>query len=227
MSDKWIDEWLGVPRFQRYVSLCDGHRDKAFELYAWNMELGLALLRDISALEVALRNAYDAAISARWNGSNHWLLDFDSPFLRTIIVVQKGQLQDQSYLVRRDILQAVQRAGGARVDPGKIVAELGFGFWTRLTETRFEKQFWVPYINHAYGSRVDRSRVHDDLRNIRLLRNRIAHHEPVFGFPNRNAALEVPAIHPAIMRTLHELSGTAAEYIQSTSRVLNIFAAKP
>ena len=57
MSDQWIDSWLGVARFQRYLDECAGDRAKALDLYEWNVEAGQALMHDIAHFEVALRNA--------------------------------------------------------------------------------------------------------------------------------------------------------------------------
>lgn len=54
----WIDQWLGSPRFQRYVDLAGGDRGDALALYEWNASLSAALLKDFSHFEVALRNAY-------------------------------------------------------------------------------------------------------------------------------------------------------------------------
>lgn len=182
MTDNWIETWLSTPRFSRYLDTCGGDRNRAFELYSWNLDISQSLMRDIAVLEVALRNSYDQAISSYWDGKRHWLIDYESPFLQTIMSIHRGNLVDQSYLVRRDILHAVDRAGGANADPGKIVAELTLGFWTRLTETRFEKTYWVPYLNHAYPKATRRGEIHADLTNIRMVRNRIAYHEPVFDY---------------------------------------------
>ncbi len=38
----------------------------------------------------------------------------------------------------------------------------------------------MPYIHHAYPPRTDRAIVDKIIGNINTVRNRIAHHEPVF-----------------------------------------------
>lgn len=67
----WVEAWLGQPRFGRYLNECGGDRSLALATYEWNLRLGYALMRDAAHLEVALRNAYDRAVSARWGGSAH------------------------------------------------------------------------------------------------------------------------------------------------------------
>lgn len=42
-------------------------------------------MRDISYFEVALRNAYNDTMEARWDGERHWLLDGDSPVRRPVM----------------------------------------------------------------------------------------------------------------------------------------------
>ncbi|MGH9023736.1 MAG: hypothetical protein ACRDV9_11680 [Acidimicrobiia bacterium] len=48
-----------------------------------------------------------------------------------------------------------------RPRPGKVVAELSFGFWRYLVTPHYEQSFWVPALDHAFpnltgGSSYDR-----------------------------------------------------------------------
>lgn len=159
MSDAWIDAWLGSPRFQKYVDSCAGDRARALALYEWNVTLGQALMRDIAHFEIALRNAYNMAFAAHWPGSDHWLLDPDSPAVTPIWRIKRDRSglkrgSDVNYLNRRAVDAAIRSCGGARATPGKVMAELSFGFWRHLTSASHEKTVWVPYLHHA--SRFDR-----------------------------------------------------------------------
>lgn len=84
MSDTWIEAWLGKARFQRYLKESSGDRAHALALYEWNVETSQILMHDIAHFEVALRNAYDAAISANWPHETHWLLHPESPAVMPI-----------------------------------------------------------------------------------------------------------------------------------------------
>ena len=42
-----------------------GDRTAALELYEWNASMSAAVLHDLAHLEVAIRNAYDAALVAK------------------------------------------------------------------------------------------------------------------------------------------------------------------
>lgn len=65
-----------------------------------------------------------------------------------------------------------------------IVAELSFGFWTSLLSnnrhSQYDRRLWVPYLHRAFPLYRGRRRdLHDKLEAMRLLRNRIMHHEPI------------------------------------------------
>jgi len=128
MSDAWIDDWLGFPRFQKYVDACGGDRARALALYEWNVSLGQALMRDIAHFEIALRNTHDAAFTPRWPGNDHWLLDPDSPAVTPIWRIRRDRSKlkrgsDVNYRNRRAVDEAIRKCGGVRATPGKVMAE--------------------------------------------------------------------------------------------------------
>lgn len=75
---------------------------------------------------------------------------------------------------------AIYDAGGPTASPGKVVAELMFGFWTDLTAQRYHWNLWQPCLSAAFPNvRLARPLIHRRLENVRWLRNRVAHHEPI------------------------------------------------
>ena len=231
MSDQWIDAWLGTPRFSRYVSFCAGDRARALELYEWNVALGQALMRDIAHFEIALRNVYDRAFDSRWNGSDHWLLDPASPVVMPIWRIRKDKFglkrgSDDNYQNRRSVDSAIKKCGGASATPGRVMAELGFGFWSHLTTASHEKSIWVPYLHHAYPTSTRRADIDRVIGNINVVRNRIAHHEPVFD-RIRTPDLEPASIHAELVRVLRMIAPDVAAHIEPTSTVAAVIAAKP
>ena len=81
----WVERWLSPERLAPYLEASECDAEKALELYRWNVALGQFLMRDISYFEVALRNAYNDTMEARWDGECHWLLDGDSPVRRPVM----------------------------------------------------------------------------------------------------------------------------------------------
>lgn len=231
MTDTWIDTWLGAARFQKYVTTCHGDRAAALALYQWNADLGQALMKDIGFFEVALRNSYDAAISARWRGADHWLLDPESPAVLPIWRVKKERSglrrgTDVNYPNRRAVDAAIRKAGGPHATPGKVIAELSFGFWRQLTSSSMEKVLWVPYVHHAYPAGTSRSDIDHVIADINTVRNRIAHHEPIFD--RHRAPSQDPAfLHRELVRVLQMIAPEVAALLSRTTSVPTVLTQRP
>ena len=61
-----IEESVGASRVRLYVEHCGNDQAKAVELYRWNARLAAAFWLDLGHMEVALRNALDARMIARY-----------------------------------------------------------------------------------------------------------------------------------------------------------------
>ena len=96
---------------------------------------------------------------------------------------------------------ATERIAGARAelardghgdDPPRIVAALSFGFWVSLLgpggrlddgrKANYQMTLWRPALRGAFAhcANLNRKQAHGPLNGLRTLRNRIAHHEPIF-----------------------------------------------
>jgi len=66
--------------------------------------------------------------------------------------------------------------------PDKVVAELTFGFWSSLFNAAFHIKLWSSLhkiFRHCPKSQRQRKNISSALNQIRDLRNRIFHHEPL------------------------------------------------
>lgn len=172
-----LTEWLSVPRFGRYAVVA-GPPARAFALYDWNAQVAAAALRDLGHFEVALRNAYDAELSAIFPD---WAVDEQTRlFARTggtpADVQSQHELNDSS-LSKLDVAY-----GGLGASPshGQVVAALDFGFWASLNRRERTATFWTPMLFRAFPKGSSRGDVHARVDNLRKFRNRLAHNEPVF-----------------------------------------------
>lgn len=183
-----LEQWLSPPRLARYVDAC-GDRAKGLSLYEWNTNMASALMRDIGYLEVGLRNAYDRCLLEA--SGLDWAVDPDFTLFSTANATNRAanltKLDQEEYELRNLLLQAREHVGEA--GRGKIVAELMFGFWWRLTTRRLTASIWTPYLHKAFKGGMTRPQVHGAVINLNNLRNRVAHHEPLFTrnvhLPNR------------------------------------------
>ena len=73
---------------------------------------------------------------------------------------------------------------------GKVIPELAFAFWEKMFNGRFDARIWnnhlinvMPHLPAGLSVQAVRNKINTDLNKIRGLRNRIAHHEPIFNRP--------------------------------------------
>lgn len=98
--------------------------------------------------------------------------------------------------------------------PGRIVAELNFGFWVSIFGPKYDTSLWVPALRHAFPNRpkrCERKGVSGRLNAIRRLRNRVAHHEPIL---HRNVAQD----HAQIIDALDWMCPFTAKWVAVHSR---------
>lgn len=184
ISDTLLEQLISSERFAPYVRAAGGDRDRAVRLYQWNGRVSGAFYEVLQYVEVFLRNAIHhrlEALHATVPGRPAGAAWFDDPgwAAHHWFHTEASEARDK----------AVAAAGHtmARPRPGKVVAELPFGFWRYLLTARYEQSFWVPALDAGFPSLpagspdVRRHQVEHHVAFIHLLRNRIAHHEPIHG----------------------------------------------
>ena len=204
----------------RYLSHCGGDLKLGMSLYFWNSQLAAAAFADSCHLEMALRNAYDRELMARYPD---WTIDPSCQlFIRTQGV--EAAVRKQAEMNRRSLqaLADARRGLGANPTHGQVVAATTFGFWTKLTERDRAALFWNPMLHRAFVGNPTRPQVHDLVSRINKFRNRLAHSEPVFssrtGLRDRLADVD----------TLFDLvAPAAAAMVRAASTVPTIMASCP
>ncbi|MGH7883812.1 MAG: hypothetical protein ACREN8_13090 [Candidatus Dormibacteraceae bacterium] len=166
-----ISESVSIDRFSAYQRVAKGDDAFALALYEWNAEIAAAFWKDLGHLEILIRNVMHERLStwsARIYGEPLWYLDPGH------VLTLRHQL---------DIAAARKRATtgrrGKSETPGRIVAELSFGFWRYLLASHYDRTLWKPVFLGGFGDQSRRSDIHTRLTRLNGLRNRIAHHEPI------------------------------------------------
>lgn len=213
--------WLSTARLGPYLAATGNDLDAALRLYEWNASISAAMVHDLGHLEVALRNAYDAAITSMWPGPGHWSCEGHVLFAPEFRRRRGGRRVDVNKRRREDLAQAIEKAGGLTAPPGKVIAELMFGFWRYLTSRAHEKSLWIPYLHRAFPRGTDRQRDVDQ-RVVRLheLRNRVVHHEPLLSADLQGRRDDLLAVAELLDTNLHR-------FIVATSTVPQLLAARP
>jgi hypothetical protein len=229
----WVESWLSRPRFAVYLAAA-GNTDRrlALNLYEWNTAVSATFLHDLAHLEVALRNAYDTAIVANTPaGRSHWTTDPYRLFPVRWRAARDGTRVDANQAPRKQIERAVREAGPGAV-PGKVIAELNFGFWRYLTTAAHHYPLWIPYLHNAFKPGTARQEVDKPVGRLHRLRNRIAHHEPLLHRNRATGLLSVTAQHlidrrADLLAVAELISPELQSYIADTSGVRDQLNAIP
>lgn len=147
-------------------------RITALDLYAWNAQVSAALLAPLHLCEVVIRNAVSEALEDIYGARWPWSRSFEQ------------SLPEQGgYSPKRDLINARRQAQTT----GKVIPELKFVFWQKLFTARHDQRIWnrqlhriLPNLDSNQAIPVSRYQVYNELEALRKLRNRIAHHEPIF-----------------------------------------------
>ncbi len=161
---------LSNERLAGYQQQLSGNGNRnLFSHYAWNIAVSESLYSSLQLLEIGLRNTLHQAAAAHF-GKVDWFLD------NSII-----QTRDQLTV---DKAKQMLRRKKKKLEPGRIIAELNFGFWTSLFDKRYEQTLWPFLIKASFPHMPKTIRTRKNLskrfNKIRLLRNRIFHHEPIW-----------------------------------------------
>lgn len=155
---------LSPARFGTYHQAA-GSDLRALQLYAWNTSVSSAFYGPLQTFEVTLRNSVDRSISA--THGERW---FDGPTL----------LRPSDHRLVGNVVQRIYDAG-KQPAPGRVIAELGLGFWVGLFANAYDQTMWRSHLHRLFNPRIrDRRALHDSMDRLRTLRNRVAHHEPIF-----------------------------------------------
>lgn len=203
---------LSAPRFATYLAEKASDKEAALELYRWNMELSAAFFVPLQICEVSVRNSIVAAIENTYGANWPWEKGFE-------ISLRNPQF---GYSPRRDLIGLSKLPTS-----GKIVAELKFVFWERMFTKSHDAAVWnqqfmtvFPNADSAKTVQQLRGEGFDKLGKIRDLRNRIAHHEPIF---RRNIQYEYDRVRSIVAWT----DVTAAEWLDKVENVTAMIATKP
>lgn len=203
---------LSAPRFATYLAEKNGDKEAALELYLWNLRLSSAFFVPLQICEVSVRNSIVAAIEKSYGANWPWERGFEISLRNP----------PTGYSPRRDLL-------GLRSLPtsGKIVAELKFIFWEKMFTHGHDGAIWnahfrtvFPHTDPAKSVQILRKEGNDTLFAIRDLRNRIAHHEPIFRRPIQQ---EYDRIRSVILWT----DPVAADWVDKVQTVSDLIAQRP
>jgi hypothetical protein len=171
-------------------------------LYEWNAILASSFLVPLHVYEVTLRNAISEAISHRYGA--------DWP---TNQVFQNSL----AFKNKKALLSLLTNNGYQSV--GKLLPELKLSWFEEVLTARHDGRIWTPYIFTTFPNSTNltvqqlRKHLKDACFTIRKLRNRIAHHEPIF---NQSC---LPNVYPLIQSTIALRCQDTQQWLSQLERV--------
>jgi hypothetical protein len=198
---------ISPDRLKSYLVRARGDLWIALQLYRRNADLSEALYGVVQGCEVFLRNATHEKLAKTltekwWNHTS---------------------LRERERADIDDAIASIQTRA-AEVTTGRVVAELNLGFWTNLYSNFYERDLWVPHLRHLFPMSMQRKRLHERMENIKLLRNRIAHHESLL-------RRDVRQDYADLLETVGWISPTLRSWIEDTNcfeeRVAKKLAKRP
>lgn len=173
---------MSNPRMNRYYQACGNNSRKAMTLYRLNLRLSQEMFTVISCFEVALRNAIDQHYLGTLGAD--WLRDSAAP---------GGRFNNHNCAFTASSINDVVNKLGANYSHGKVVAELGFGFWRYMFsrhQYRAAGQTLIAVFPGLPAStpamQYNSIFVYNELAKTNKIRNRIAHHEAICFTPTLN-----------------------------------------
>lgn len=213
---------LSLPRIGTYEAALDSAGNpitsrQALHLYAWNAQVSAALMAPLHICEVVVRNAVSDALEAVY-GQN---------WPRSVGFEQSLPAPHSGYSQLKDVRAACR----AHNTTGKVIPELKFVFWQKMFTARYDNRLWAPHMARIFpglpqGPNSPRAigqyrlAVYNELDHIRTLRNRIAHHEPIFA---RNLADDFRRISELIALRCP----ITADWMNQNQQVALLIAARP
>jgi len=153
-----------------------GNEDlSGLNLYLWNAQISGELLTPLHICEVVIRNAVADAIGQQYG--DEW------PWSKTFQTSLPSSSSPKFYNPQKNLRDVSKK----QVTVGKVIPELNFVFWQKMFTKRHDVRLWDKYLlkvmpgcDEAQSIKKLRQSIFQDIDKVRELRNRIAHHEPIF-----------------------------------------------
>jgi hypothetical protein len=196
-----LERLVSAPRLLPYKNEVRGDLQAALDLYVWNVGAASALYGPLQVLEVVFRNAMDRELRSLFGLG--W--PFDSKFAAFAKTISARTPRASGYKppdLRRGMIAARRRLNRTfrGANPGlaipvfsvdDLIGATTFGYWTTMLDAAFEPGLWARGLKNAFPnySRVSagafsRGPIAARFNDLRSLRNRVMHHEPLFKRPS-------------------------------------------
>lgn len=213
---------LSSERLETYKQHAAAWGCSPLTLYLVSARLASSFHHDLAIVEVVLRNAIHRELSRAY-GPQWWA--------------------DEQLLDDRGQTAVTKAYRDARCNetspPGRLIAALSMGFWVHLLEAgayagsgpyrrrrSYDALLWRPALRYAFPcSPGVRAEVHGLAHRVYVLRNRVAHCEPIIGgvrVPGTATRRSPAEIHEDLVLLVRWIAPSVADWLAAQSRTPNL-----
>ena len=217
MNYNKLEQIVSKPRLKRYKVACYGDKQKAIKLYSLNVVLSQSFYPYLSMFEIAFRNAIDKEMRAFFDNSS-WLITENRPNGFASVLASNGERYMQQ------TINQIFRTYNNSATHLNIMSEASLGFWTRFFKRSYFRLLRgrpIQIFRNA-AIQVQRAEVYVMLQNIRRLRNRIYHNEPICFLRRAINVTEVETLCLNLNKIMQWLNEDINQFIQGNETHQNI-----
>ncbi|MEP3945717.1 hypothetical protein [Ascidiaceihabitans sp.] len=199
-------DFISPERLKTFEKQTD-RQEKAVALHNHTLQLGSSLMSMIALLELSLRNSTNQRLIESFSDTE-WLLPghasiplkaFEKNAISSAIAhARKAAYAKLSYKEKAYLdafafpsgkpadtthkVEVRKRQSLFVVSQGQVISQTTFSFWKRLYSAEYDATLWKTCLKRVFpDKKLKRSDVSVALETIYATRNRVAHHEPVYG----------------------------------------------
>jgi hypothetical protein len=201
-----VTSLLSGERLAQFLDL-SGSLRPAVALHQQTLRVAGSLMSVIAVVEIALRNTISSYLAAHF-GTADWPRHPPRPFVwrdqekarigAAIASAQRAAYAKLDTAAKHAIDDRLFRHGvpaglghdkhakirqhTLSVPNSQVIAQLSLCFWKRLFSAEYDTSLWRPVLKRIFPDKtLRRADVAKQLEHVYQARNRIAHHEPVYG----------------------------------------------
>lgn len=204
-----IKSFIGEERLEKFLTLTNSKNDEdAIRLHQASMQLNSSIINIIAMIEISIRNVICEKLNTLFKyrswmeNIDHGDKIFDKDEIKTIIKAREKATKDNLMKLndiemrvyikmfsnintnndKRKIVSDYIKENNILCNQGDIISRITFHFWRDLFSRRYEQKLWKTSLKEVFpNKKIKRSDVYNNISVLHLARNRIAHHEPIFG----------------------------------------------
>lgn len=218
------------PRLETYLKAANDDQEESLNLYKLNLRLSEALYPTICILEIALRNRISSVLVTHYGET--WFDGYAGKWFDGEDIMERAKPNYELEAIanlKSELLKKKQP-----ITSDAVMSNLTFGFWTGLFKKAYVKTLWDKHITEIfpdvrpinYNLKSNLQIIRKQLDRIRERRNRVFHHEPLFGTPKQSFA-ELLADCANARKLISWLSQDALRLLESQDRFKATVASLP